>query len=243
MRVCRAPFAAAPAALMPGQDVRTVPEMGWSGKKNGELLPLITAPRFDLFLTTDQNLRYQQNLRAAGIAVVVLVARTSRFADLAPLMPQVRATLPTVQPGDAAKADILRGLAPDFARGRWPARFLRSSPIWRRRRSFPMRRSWRCGSFWKQPAPGRRSHRDERVDPLAERLGAGRPRHGRALSPLLLAACVCAAPELPARKLLRRACWQSARLLGFMRPASPTPRAVHTPPDTPGPVRRPFPAA
>jgi hypothetical protein len=46
------------------------------------------------------NLRYQQNLRAAGIAVLVLVAPTNRFADLAPLMPRVRATLPTVQPGD-----------------------------------------------------------------------------------------------------------------------------------------------
>jgi hypothetical protein len=83
-----------------GHDVRTVPEMGWSGKKNGELLPLITSHHFALFLTTDQNLRYQQNLRAAGIAVLVLVAPTNRFADLAPLMPRVRATLPTVQPGD-----------------------------------------------------------------------------------------------------------------------------------------------
>lgn len=83
-----------------GHRVRTVPEMGWSGKKNGELLPLITSHAFDLFLTTDQNLRYQQNLRAAGIAVVVLVAPTNRLADLAPLMPQVRATLPTMHPGD-----------------------------------------------------------------------------------------------------------------------------------------------
>ena len=39
---------------LPGYDVRTVPEMGWSGKKNGELLPLITSHAFDLFLTTDQ---------------------------------------------------------------------------------------------------------------------------------------------------------------------------------------------
>jgi hypothetical protein len=84
-----------------GHDVRTVPEMGWSGKKNGELLPLITTHHFALFLTPDQNLRYQQSLRAAGIAVLVLVAPANRCADLAPLMmPQVRATLPTMQPGD-----------------------------------------------------------------------------------------------------------------------------------------------
>ena len=46
---------------LPGHDVRTVPEMGWSGKKNGELLPLITSHNFAVLLTTDQNLRYQQN--------------------------------------------------------------------------------------------------------------------------------------------------------------------------------------
>jgi hypothetical protein len=85
---------------LPGHDVRTVPEMGWAGKRNGELLPLITAHNFAVFLTTDQNLRYQQNLRAAGIAVLVLVARTNRLGDLAPLMPTARATLATIQPGD-----------------------------------------------------------------------------------------------------------------------------------------------
>ena len=89
-----------------GHDVRTVPEMGWSGKKNGELLPLITSHNFAVFLTTDQNLRYQQNLRAAGIAVIVLVARTNRLVDLAPLMPRVRATLPSIQPGDLVEISM-----------------------------------------------------------------------------------------------------------------------------------------
>jgi PIN like domain len=85
---------------LPGHDVRTVPEMGWSGKKNGVLLPLVTSHNFAVFLTTDQNLRYQQNLRAAGIAVIVLIAPTNRLIDLAPLMPRVQATLPSIQPGD-----------------------------------------------------------------------------------------------------------------------------------------------
>jgi hypothetical protein len=74
--------------------------MGWSGKKNGELLPLITSHNFTVFLTTDQNLRYQQNLRAAGIAVIVLIARTNRLVDLVPLIPSVQATLPSIQPSD-----------------------------------------------------------------------------------------------------------------------------------------------
>lgn len=80
--------------------VDTVPEMGWSGKKNGELLPLMIAEGFDVFLTVDQNLRYQQNLQAAGIAVVVLVAATNRLADLLPLMPSAHAALLTIKPGD-----------------------------------------------------------------------------------------------------------------------------------------------
>ncbi len=84
---------------LPGHDVRTVPEMGWSGKKNGELLKLMAAQGFDVFVTVDQNLRFQQNLQAAGVAVVVLVAASNRLAALLPLMPAVRAALGSLSPG------------------------------------------------------------------------------------------------------------------------------------------------
>ena len=55
---------------LPGHDVRTVPEMGLSGKKNGELLKLIAGRGFEVLLTVDQNIRHQQHLQATGIAVV-----------------------------------------------------------------------------------------------------------------------------------------------------------------------------
>src|SRR6266851_4798337 len=84
---------------LPGHDVRTVPEMGWAGKKNGELLQLMTGQGFEVFLTVDQNLRYQQNLQAAAVALVVLVAASNRLADLVPLMPSVQAALGAVSPG------------------------------------------------------------------------------------------------------------------------------------------------
>ncbi len=74
--------------------------MGWSGKKNGELLQLIVAENFSVFLTTDQNISYQQNLQVVSVAVVVLVAPTNTLRDLMPLMPAVRAALATIQPGD-----------------------------------------------------------------------------------------------------------------------------------------------
>jgi hypothetical protein len=83
-----------------GHDVRTVPELGWSGKRNGELLKLMTGANFDVFLTVDQNVRYQQNLKGASVAVVVMVAPSNRFAQLVPLMPKVEAALAAIQPGD-----------------------------------------------------------------------------------------------------------------------------------------------
>ena len=80
-------------------EVRTVVEMGWAGKRNGELMQLLRTETFAVFLTTDQNLRYQQNLRGLPLAVVVLVAPTNRLDDLVPLMPQVRTVLAAIQPG------------------------------------------------------------------------------------------------------------------------------------------------
>jgi hypothetical protein len=52
---------------MADYDICTVVEMGWSGKKNGELLRLMNKEGFTVLLTTDQNLRYQQNLEKAGM--------------------------------------------------------------------------------------------------------------------------------------------------------------------------------
>ena len=77
----------------------TVVEMGWSGKKNGELLQLMSQEGFTILLTTDQNLRYQQNLQQAGVAVVVLVAQSNKLADLLPVLPDARKVLNTIVPG------------------------------------------------------------------------------------------------------------------------------------------------
>jgi len=81
-------------------DIRTVVEMGWSGKKNGELLQLMSQEGFTILLTIDQNLRYQQNLQQTGVAVIVLVARTNRLTDLVPLIPDVRKVLNRITAGE-----------------------------------------------------------------------------------------------------------------------------------------------
>ncbi len=77
---------------LPGHNVSTVPEAEWSGVKNGELL-VRAAAQFDVFITADQNLRYQQNLSALPIAVVVLVAKNNRMETIRPLIPKLLASL------------------------------------------------------------------------------------------------------------------------------------------------------
>jgi predicted nuclease of predicted toxin-antitoxin system len=88
--------------LLPGHDVSTVPEMGWAGIQNGQLLSLME-PVFEVFLTIDGNLRYQQNLSGRDLALVVLSAVDNTFETLSPLMPDVLAVLPSLVPGQIVK--------------------------------------------------------------------------------------------------------------------------------------------
>jgi predicted nuclease of predicted toxin-antitoxin system len=71
-----------------GHQVLTVVECGWGGVKNGRLLGA-AATRFEVFVTADQNLQYQQNLASLPLSVVVLVAKNSRFETLRPLVPAI----------------------------------------------------------------------------------------------------------------------------------------------------------
>ncbi len=81
-------------------ETRTVVEMGWSGKKNGELLQLVVQEGFTILLTTDQNMRYRQNLQQTGVAIIVLVAHSNRLPDLVPLIPEARNVLDTIRSGE-----------------------------------------------------------------------------------------------------------------------------------------------
>jgi uncharacterized protein DUF5615 len=81
-------------------EVRTVPEMGWAGRKNGELLRL-AQDQFDVFLTADQKLHSQQNLPLFRIAVVVLAAPSNRLRDLEPLVGKLLDSLTGLKPGIA----------------------------------------------------------------------------------------------------------------------------------------------
>jgi predicted nuclease of predicted toxin-antitoxin system len=80
--------------------VKTVPQMGWATIKNGELLTL-AEKEFDVFVTVDRNLSFQQHLPRYNIAVVVLRARSNRLQDLRPLVSKLLAVLPTAKRGEA----------------------------------------------------------------------------------------------------------------------------------------------
>jgi hypothetical protein len=81
-----------------GHDVKTARQMGWSTIRNGELLAS-AASEFDVFVTVDRNLSFQQNLPAFSIAVIALRAKTNRLSDLRPLIPDLLAAIPTAKPG------------------------------------------------------------------------------------------------------------------------------------------------
>jgi len=83
---------------LPEHEVKTVPEAGWAGKKNGELL-LLMVGTFDVFITIDSNLEYQQQLQSLSVSFVVLSAKNNKLDTLMPLMPAVRKALQTLQPG------------------------------------------------------------------------------------------------------------------------------------------------
>ena len=81
-----------------GHEVKTVAEVGWAGVKNGQLLRLAAA-EFDLLITVDRNLEYQQNFEGLSLALIVVHAPTNDITVLRPLMPAVVAAIAQTRPG------------------------------------------------------------------------------------------------------------------------------------------------
>jgi hypothetical protein len=81
-----------------GHSVSTVPQMGWAGIKNGQLLAL-AEKEFDAFITVDRKLSAQQDLAKFEIAILLLRARTNRLQDIQPLVPELLKTIERATPG------------------------------------------------------------------------------------------------------------------------------------------------
>jgi hypothetical protein len=87
----------AAAEAFGGLRIRTCFEEGWSALRNGELLASADAAQFDIFLTADRNLRYQQNLGFRKVAIVELP--TNRLVLIESLVPAIQQALARATPG------------------------------------------------------------------------------------------------------------------------------------------------
>ncbi|MEO8727630.1 MAG: hypothetical protein ABI383_16075 [Acidobacteriaceae bacterium] len=92
------------ARSLTSHTVRTARQQGWSSLSNGDLLRAAEAAGFDVLLTTDRNLVYQQNLKARKIAIVVL--SKNRWILMQPKLPQIVAAVESTRPGSYAEVEI-----------------------------------------------------------------------------------------------------------------------------------------
>ncbi len=86
---------------LPDFEVFTVTEMGWNGLKNGSLMRVAIEDRFDMLLTIDKNLEFQQNLNQYEIIVAVFDVERSKIVFLEELLPLFRLLIPMFQRGKA----------------------------------------------------------------------------------------------------------------------------------------------
>ena len=94
------------AGHLKGHECRIVVECGWAGKKNGELLSL-AEPQFDVLLTLDKNIPYQQDLKSGRIAILIIRAPSNRIQDLLPVIPDCLVALQSIEPGHVVRVGNL----------------------------------------------------------------------------------------------------------------------------------------
>ena len=87
--------------------VETLAEKGWSDKDNGELLDLAEAQGYDVFVTTDQSLRHQQNLVGRRIGIVVLL--DTNWSQVRRWVERVAAAVDSIQPGEVREVSLRDG--------------------------------------------------------------------------------------------------------------------------------------
>lgn len=87
------------AAELTGHEATTVRAQRWLGLRNGVLLRAALDAGFDVFLTNDSSIEFQQNVKRIGIAVIAVVGYRNRIQDLRPLVPRILEILKTIERG------------------------------------------------------------------------------------------------------------------------------------------------
>jgi len=90
---------------LPGHDCQTARYAGFAGLKNGALLNAAETARFDVFLTMDQSIEYQQNLTGRNIAIIIFRAKSNRLKDLSPHVSSCLAHIASIRPGQIVRID------------------------------------------------------------------------------------------------------------------------------------------
>jgi hypothetical protein len=88
---------------MLGHECVTVPEVRWAGQKNGALLSLAEQAGFQVFITLDQGIEYEQNLSGRRIAIILIRAKSSRLEDLVTHATKVLAAIDSIDPGQVVR--------------------------------------------------------------------------------------------------------------------------------------------
>ena len=91
-----------------GHDCSTVPEEGLAGKKNGERLTLVESAGFQVFLSLDRGIEYQQNLHPRTMVVVIIRTKSSRLADLLSHVPDLLRQLEAIGPGQLVRMTLIK---------------------------------------------------------------------------------------------------------------------------------------
>jgi len=86
-----------------GHDCQTCRYAGLKGMTNGQLLAAAEQSGFQVLITVDRNLQYQQRLHDREIALVILCGRTTNFDDLRVLVPEVLSALEKLKSGDVIR--------------------------------------------------------------------------------------------------------------------------------------------
>jgi hypothetical protein len=86
----------------PGHEVQTVEQAGLQGLKNGALIRQASS-RFEVLITVDQNLPFQQNITDNSIAIIILMGKSNRYYDLKMLAPKALHALRTIKAGDVVR--------------------------------------------------------------------------------------------------------------------------------------------
>ena len=90
---------------LPEHDCQTARYAGLAGLKNGELLIAAESAKFDVFLTVDQGIEYQQNLTGRNMAIIIFRTKSNRLKDLLPHLPACRAYIEPIQPGQIVRIE------------------------------------------------------------------------------------------------------------------------------------------